>query len=122
MSEKYFGFWGAADGDGKLPSVFSCVDAEWLPADRNQLIEYLSQCPVAAAAASLRTPCLICGTPLCSSSYQSDNQWLWPEDLMHYVIEHNVKLPDALSEHIREAKYKWPTELTLDLDRLPWPE
>lgn len=121
MSEKYFGFWGSAGEQGKLPCVSKWVDVEWLPADRDQLINYLANCPVAVAAAAGQTPCLICGKLLCSSVYQTDNSWLWPEDLLHYVVLHNVRLPDALAEHIRKADHRWPTEVVVDLCQLPWP-
>ena len=34
----------------------------------------------------------------------TDGVYLWPEGLAHYVREHDVRLPDEFTEHVRRRK------------------
>jgi hypothetical protein len=48
----------------------------------------------------------------------TDGVYLWPEGLAHYVLEHSVKLPDDVLDHITHRQ----DELSaLDVDRAWWP-
>ncbi len=117
-----FGFWsGGGQGEAHLPRLEVWIAPDWQPTDKAGLLRYIEQSPVVVAASTPQTPCLICDKRLSSSSFQSDGVWLWPQDLIHYLNAHQVRLPEALVEHIRAKNHRPPEAVTIDIDRLSWP-
>jgi hypothetical protein len=45
---------------------------------------------------------------LSGSSVSTDGDWLWRDDLAHYVQRHNVTIPDEFLRLIRERHYIVP--------------
>ncbi|MFF7456750.1 hypothetical protein [Kitasatospora sp. NPDC008115] len=43
--------------------------------------------------------CRLCSRANGSRDF-TDGRYLWPEGLAHYVLDHNVRLPDEFLEHI----------------------
>jgi hypothetical protein len=47
-----------------------------------------------------RASCRICGAQLGSRCLTFDGSWVWPEKLEHYVLEHNLVLPQEFIDHL----------------------
>lgn len=45
------------------------------------------------------------------SAMRTDGEWAWPEGLAHYVLRHNLRLPDKFRDHIQSNDYRIPTGL-----------
>ena len=60
--------------------------------------EYLRNGLIARACMRL-SPCRICGKPN-GSLELTDGELLWPEGLVHYVEDHNVRLPRGIVERM----------------------
>ncbi len=121
-NNKWFGFW--RDGHGKddhLPLLKLWIEPNWQPSDRADLVRYIEQSPVVVAASNVQSPCPICGRLLSSSSFQSDGVWLWPQDLIHYLAEHWIRIPDEFADRIRANGYTPPESVAVEIDQLPWP-
>jgi hypothetical protein len=43
-----------------------------------------------------------------ASTTLTDGEWLWRQDLAHYVQRHHVRLPDAFLATVRANNYKVP--------------
>jgi hypothetical protein len=60
--------------------------------------------------------CRICGRDNGAGEYL-DDVVLWPEGLAHYVMDHSVRLPEEIIEHI---KRRVAHDMSLDVDRTWW--
>lgn len=118
----WFGYW--RDGSGpeptNVPLLTEIIDTGWQIDDRAQIVAYLEACPCAQSAGRPLQPCSLCGEdPIDPSLAQTDGVWIWPGRLPHMVIQHSVRLPDRMVEHIRLRAYVPPgrengTGLNLD--------
>ena len=66
--------------------------------NREKVSEYLSKGKICARYKG-RSRCRIC-KKLLGSCEQTDGVYVWPENLDHYVLEHNVVLPDEFIAHV----------------------
>ena len=120
--EKWFGFW--ADEERVRSQPFSWedhIDESWHPEDRDKLIDYLRNAPIALVAQQKAKKCPLCGDPIFGSCYRSDGDWLWTDPVAHYVGKHRCILPDRLVEHIRSKHHRPPTNISSNFKVLPWP-
>jgi hypothetical protein len=117
----WFGFWGPTDDEPSNPSIRDFIDPKWRPSDKNRMIEYLVNCPVAVASCAGYSNCLLCSERAEIGCFQSDGTWLWPADLAHFVSEHSVVLPQRFVEHMRNRAFNPPAKLDLPIEDLPWP-
>jgi hypothetical protein len=95
----------------QVPLYTEVVDKTWNPPDLDEIVNYLRQGQVIAAAPAFKPiVCPICGETIAysASSQQSDGHWIWPSPLPHYVQFHNVRLPDRMVEQIRSNHYRPP--------------
>ncbi len=85
------------------PSIYDFIDVNWKPEEKNALLEYLSQSASLACTSKIMFPCLIAddddSDSLCE---RTDGIWLWLDDLPHYIIHHDLRLPDSFVKHILE--------------------
>lgn len=51
--------------------------------------------------------CRICKETL-GSKCMTDGVWMWPEGMEHYVVRHNIRLPEEFFIHMREQKWRHP--------------
>jgi hypothetical protein len=87
------------------------VDSSWAREDRPRIVRYLSEARAVAHAGGHSYCRFGCG--LIGRAEQSDGIWLWPEGLVHYVQDHDIRLPDQFLSHIRNRGYcPSPTEET----------
>jgi len=72
--------------------------------DREKLASYLSNGHVAIAWKGYSS-CRICGKTL-GSVCKTDGIWIWPDMLEHYILEHNVKLPEEFVLFAKNQEWK----------------
>jgi hypothetical protein len=95
-----------------FPSPRWCVDARWLPHDRERIIDYLNSGAAISAYGGYSYCRFRCGVAdeEMGCSDLSDGVWMWPRGLAHYVEKHNVKLPDAFVHTMRAHEWQIPQE------------
>lgn len=99
------GFW-RSDSEPFLPDPHTMVDPAWNAMERRRVIAYLRSGRHAAAYKGWST-CRFCKQPN-GSTELTDNMWLWPEGLAHYLEVHQVKLPEDFLTHVRMHGYQVP--------------
>jgi hypothetical protein len=76
------------------------VDPDWDEEERALVIDYLTH-----GAAARRfwgvSSCRLCGIEN-GRGELTDGEWLWPDGLAHYLIAHQVRLPEEFVAHVRE--------------------
>lgn len=94
------GYW-AEQGkpDSPYPDPHELIDPDQPREERFAVVDYLTRGLVARAYLG-RSRCRICGDPKNGHLELTDGTFLWPEGLVHYVRDHNVRLPTAFVEHI----------------------
>lgn len=97
LSLRLIGYW-RNEQRPELPDPHDFVDLSWDEAERREVAGYLDAGFVPWAAAGF-SPCRICGA-LNGSVERTDWTYLWPEGLGHYVVEHSVRLPREVLDHI----------------------
>jgi hypothetical protein len=102
----WWGMWKTAEADPfDLPLFEEVVDATWVPEDLTLLLAYLNASPVSLASGAMPRDCPLCGETLFNvGSQRSDGLWVWPASLTHYMVRHQVRLPDRMVSHIRERQ------------------
>jgi hypothetical protein len=60
--------------------------------------------------------CRICGERNGNKEYTT-KKWIWPEGLMHYIQDHNLKPSDAFIDYIlrENGEIPWPREFNVVL-------
>jgi hypothetical protein len=80
--------------------VTEYVDSNW---DRDERLEvglYLQNGLVARAWMGY-SPCRLCDSAQNGNLDLTDGTYVWPEGLAHYVLDHDVRLPDEFVAHVR---------------------
>jgi hypothetical protein len=92
------GYW-VDDDTPNLPDPAGLVDPGWDVTERNAVANYLNDGrPVSIGQGC--SPCRICGVPNGFEDF-TDDVFQWPEGLAHYVLDHAVRLPDEVVQHVR---------------------
>ncbi|WP_054851350.1 hypothetical protein [Olleya sp. ITB9] len=73
--------------------------------NKNIIIRYLRN-GYEVSSVSTAKECEICNKPVGSTLYLSDGYWIWPKWLIHYVQEHNMKLPNDFLIHIESKDFE----------------
>ena len=73
---------------------------------REEIASYLSNGIVAMRWMGY-SGCRICGATL-GTTCLTDGTWIWPEKLEHYVLEHNVQLPEEFVSYAEFNNWKRP--------------
>jgi hypothetical protein len=105
-----------------LPTLDAITDPNWDISRKTEILEYLRTAPMALGSFAKPTYCCLCGENLGDPGcFRTDNLWLWPNMLYHFVSKHDVRLPDSFIEHIVESKYQVPDSVSVPIRELPWP-
>ncbi|MEV6283405.1 hypothetical protein [Kribbella sp. NPDC051770] len=96
------GYWD--DGNGSWPDVRSSIDPAWDEDERDMTAVYLRHGLVARAYMGPAT-CRVCGRRN-GSVELTDFVYVWPEGLSHYLLEHQVRLPEVFVEYVRTQQAK----------------
>jgi hypothetical protein len=110
----WFGFWREDPEElDDCPSVFDWVDPEWKGGvDLDRVVRYLEASPGPLATSAGR--CVICGArERRSLVYKTDGVWFWRDDLPHYLVRHDVRLPEEFNARILRAGHVPPKEKDL---------
>lgn len=118
---KWFGFWGEADDDPIFLSPSKITQKGWLKQKKNKIVYYLANSPCLFVGQIPHEKCLICPEMIHVASVSTDNEWLWPHNLAHYVAAHDVLLPPKFVEHIESQKFTPPNQIFKNWDELSWP-
>ncbi|WP_284720215.1 hypothetical protein [Polyangium sorediatum] len=111
----WFGFWReGSDGCEECPSVFDWIDPEWKSGvDVDRVVRYLESSPYVLATSA--DACAICrNVERVALAYRTDGAWYWPDDLAHYIVQHEVRLPDEFHARILGSRYTPPKALWQD--------
>jgi len=92
---KGVGYWGEGKDASDLPRPQSLVCMGWQAHDLDRIAAYLRGGHVFGAWGGF-AQCRFtnCGA-LLGSCDLTDGEWVWPEGVEHYLLEHGVCLPDA---------------------------
>lgn len=123
--KKWFGVWresGAAYS--RCPSVKEFMSpGDLVEHHGERLVRYLESAHVVASTSRINFPCVLCGVQFGGSlSYRTDGEWLWPDDLGHYVSAHHVALPPAMLARVVAHRYEPPAVSPQEVQRLQWPD
>lgn len=108
------GYW-AGERTAGWPSPADFVDESWDSDTREQVADYLQRGFVVRAYMGY-SPCRICGRNN-GTLELSDGTFVWPDGLVHYVVDHAVRLPHEFVTHVLSeiASYE-----TADRDESWW--
>jgi hypothetical protein len=81
-----------------LPWPEDYIDPEWHGHERNLVIAHLRNAPDVARHKNFAA-CRICGLRV-GSTDKSDDTYIWPSGLAHYVEDHGVRPPPEFVMHI----------------------
>ena len=95
---RLIGYW-RNERHPEYPDPAALVDETWSDDERDLVGIYLM------SGTSLRafmgySSCRICGV-LNGTGEFTDGEWAWPEGLAHYVLDHNVRLPEEFVRHTK---------------------
>lgn len=104
---KAIGYWQEPEfPEGEtLPHPQDLVNPFWRLDERAQIVAYLRAGKVAAQWRGY-AQCRLCppGTALGSCDL-TDGEWVWPQQLEHYVEKHSLFLPNEFIDSMR--RHKW---------------
>lgn len=119
---RWFGFFSETpDGDPEAAWIEDFVDTAWDVTERDLVISYLSESPVVVAGCLPSKKCLLCDLQVPSATFKSDGVWLWPQNLLHMVEKHGIRVPREFVEHMRASSFTAPARCEESLEMLPWP-
>lgn len=95
------GYWdGPLTGPG-WPTVEDFVDPTWNTEERELVADYLQSGLVARRYMGY-SACRFCGRNNGCLEF-TDGRFVWPEGLAHYVLNHDVRLPEYFVTHVLET-------------------
>jgi hypothetical protein len=92
---RLIGYW-AESGQDQWPDPAVFVSPSPDTASRQRVLDYLRSGTVYVVAGG-PSFCRLCGTPNGSTELTDGERFVWPEGLAHYVSEHDVRLPGAVT-------------------------
>ncbi|WP_374969511.1 hypothetical protein [Terrabacter sp. BE26] len=94
------GYWSGSGAAEEWPSVAEFVDPSWDTDERLDVGVYLQSGLVARAWMGYAR-CRLCDLVKNGNLDLTDGTYVWPEGLAHYVLEHDVRLPNEFVDHVR---------------------
>ena len=92
------------------PDPRDFVDPTWDQGERETIADYL-RCGFVFRAFGGVSTCRFCGHQ--NGAFElSDGVWYWPDGLVHYVADHDVRLPSEFVEHALSSIWScWATPI-----------
>ena len=121
------GYWRSKEAP-MWPDPAEFVDHAWDEKERRLVGVYLSSGQVPWVAAGF-SRCRLCDKPN-GCAENTDGTYIWPEGLAHYIIDHDVRLPQIVVDHILnnqlreysvesvEVDYDWWKSITPKMSQL----
>ena len=91
------GYWIDSDNN-ELPHPAAFIDPTWDLNERTAVAKYLNV-GRQVMTSSGRSPCRICRAANGFDDF-TDGVFQWPEGLAHYVLDHAVRLPGDVIQHV----------------------
>ncbi len=104
----------ARDDRERWPDVRNFVDPMWDPRERQAVADHLAGAVRVNEYRGL-SPCRLCGQ-YNGSAERTDGVYCWPEGLGHYVIDHQLRLPDEFVTHVLSSTPLGPSGVPNQLD------
>lgn len=98
---KPVGFWWTGT-NSLLPHPSNMIDRSWSAKERRAVLKYLRTGRVKSRYLGFSHCRCGCVDPVPGSADMTDEVWVWPEGLTHYVEEHGVRLPADFVTYIME--------------------
>lgn len=95
------GYWSGGVGAGHWPDVRDFVDEGWDEDERIDVGLYLKHGLLVRAFLGFSS-CRLCDKAGNGSLELTDGVYVWPEGLAHYVLDHQVRLPEEFVAHVAE--------------------
>ena len=96
------GYWSTPWDPGR-PHPDAFLDPDWSQEERQQVLRYLAEgIPLPWDQGPVET-CMYCGAVLVVEEL-TDGTYVWPMGLMHYVLEHYVRLPGLFVLHVQRTR------------------
>lgn len=95
---KLIGYW-LGEPSQNWPDIQAFIDKKMDSHQKTKVVAYLANKGVKCNVFMGISRCRICDCPN-GNSERTDGVYLWPEGLAHYVLEHNVKLPQEFIDHV----------------------
>lgn len=101
---QFIGYWFRTIDPRQL------VDPSWAAGERAALVQYLRDGHELAHCLGFSHCRFECGIPdqEMGSRDFTDGSWVWPEGLAHYVVEHEIMLPNEFLAHARSRLFQMP--------------
>lgn len=96
------GYWDGPDTSGPWPDVQRFIDPTWDEDERDFIADYLRMGFVSRAYMGYSI-CRVCGKRDNGDLELTDGTYVWPDGLVHYVIEHDVRLPGWFVSHAHDT-------------------
>lgn len=106
------GYWSGGHGERGWPDVGDFVDESWDEDERLHIGIYLRHGLVARAWMGY-SPCRLCDKATNGNLDLTDGTYIWPEGLAHYVLGHNVRLPQEFVAHV-QSQNEFTDNVTVD--------
>jgi hypothetical protein len=97
------GYWVDVDSP-ELPNPETFVDLAWDVNERRAIASYLNGGRPTNIGCGC-SPCRLCGAANGFDEF-TDGTYLWPEGLAHYVLDHAVRLPGEVVQHVLRSSEK----------------
>lgn len=94
------GYWDRPGTRPGWPRPQNFVDLDWDVDERDMVADYLARGIVSRAYMGY-SGCRMCGARN-GTLELTDGEFVWPDGLRHYVVDHAVRLPARFVDHVRE--------------------
>ena len=115
------GYWRSVD-DYTLPDPSRFVDASWDQEERKRTIEYLEKGEEIAVEVigNVYDWCRFRSKEQALySTPRTDGYYVWPQSLIHYLKDHDIRLPEQFVKHVRKESV-FHEMMTTDIDFSWW--
>ncbi|MEV8371771.1 hypothetical protein AB0P21_03490 [Kribbella sp. NPDC056861] len=93
------GYWHGPEAAAGWPDPADFVDATWDDHERDRVADYLRRGFVVRAYMGC-SPCRLCDSVTNGDLELSDGVYVWPEGLVHYLVDHQVRPPEPFVSHV----------------------
>ena len=123
-SHRWFGWWreeGVSTPIDTFPSVYEFQDRDWLYPKKNLLVQYLSESPILFRLGSVK----YAFGGYVSRTVRTDGFWVWCDDIVPYVLNHQIRVPNNLLIHLEDRNFLRKIRLDVTVEDvefgLQWP-
>ena len=115
------GYWKSCY-QPELPDPADFINSDWDSNERKKVIEHLQKSPTIAEWMGISWCRFRCGEINLGAKCLTDGVYIYPEGLIHYILKHNLKLPESFTTNILSYKgeFKPIDYKNVDIDYSWW--